>query len=212
MTVLLIALNVAVFLYEILLPDSLATEFVTKFALIPKHVNPQHAHHTSQIISALPSLFTAMFLHGGFLHLIGNMLYLWIFGDNVEERMGSLHFLAFYLACGLIATFAQVYTNPASMIPILGASGAIAGVLGAYIRLFPKARIAVLVPIFFFLRTIILPAWLVLGMWILLQVAEVQTMASHVKGDMGGIAYFAHLGGFVAGFFLMPLFTQKKRR
>jgi membrane associated rhomboid family serine protease len=149
-----------------------------------------------------------MFLHGGWFHIIGNMLYLWIFGDNVEERMGSIRFLLFYLFCGIVATFAQIYANFTSSIPILGASGAIAGVLAAYLRLFPKARIAVLVPIFYFLRVVILPAWLVLGLWILLQFAQVQVAPAK---ETGGVAYFAHIGGFLAGLLLMPLFVRRKR-
>jgi len=152
-----------------------------------------------------------MFLHAGLLHLIGNMLYLWIFGDNVEDRMGRIRFLLFYLLCGATATLAQIYSNFDSKIPALGASGAIAGILGAYIRFFPTARIVVLVPIFYFLRTVVMPAWLVLGGWVLLQVLQVQFTASSTSGG-GGVAYFAHLGGFVGGLLFAPLFTSRVGR
>lgn len=124
--------------------------------------------------------------------------------------MGSFRFLLFYLLCGVIATLAQIYANFSSTIPSLGASGAIAGVLAAYLRLFPRAKIAVLVPIFIFFRSVILPAWLVLGLWILLQVLEVEVQAGSA-GLRGGVAYFAHIGGFVAGLLFMPLFLKKGR-
>ncbi len=209
MTVLLIAVNVAVFIHQIFLPAGLETRFIYQYAVIPLEFRLGHNISLSPGFFPIFSIFTAMFLHGGWFHLIGNMLYLWIFGDNVEERMGSFRFLLFYLLCGVIATFAQIYANFHSTIPSLGASGAIAGVLAAYLRLFPRARVAVLVPIFVFLRSVILPAWLVLGLWILLQILEVQTQPI---GQAGGVAYFAHIGGFVAGLLFMPLFLKKGSR
>jgi membrane associated rhomboid family serine protease len=138
-----------------------------------------------------------MFLHGGWLHLLGNMLYLWIFGDNVEDRFGSLKFLVFYLVCGLVATFAQLAVNTESNIPNVGASGAIAGVLGAYILLFPQGRVRVL-----FGRAIVpMPAIVVIGLWVVLQfINGVGSIASTAQtGESGGVAYMAHIGGFVAG-------------
>jgi membrane associated rhomboid family serine protease len=207
-TVLLIAANVAVFLYEVFLPAPMSERFVYRFAVIPLEFKIGGNISLSPGLPPIVSVFTAMFLHGGWFHVIGNMLYLWIFGDNVEDRMGPVRFLLFYLLCGIAATFAQIYGSFASKIPVLGASGAIAGVLAAYLRLFPKARIAVLVPIFYFFRVVVLPAWLILGLWVLLQVAEVQVNPAK---EAGGIAYFAHIGGFVAGLLFMPLFVRKRR-
>lgn len=207
-TVLLIAANVAVFLYEIFLPEGLATRFLYRYAVIPLEFKVGHNLAASPGLSPLYTVFTALFLHGGWLHLIGNMLYLWIFGDNIEERMGRVRFFLFYLLCGVVATFVQIYGSFDSKIPALGASGAIAGVLAAYLRLYPRAKIAVLIPIFILFRSVILPAWLVLGFWILLQVMEVQLAGSQ---PAGGVAYFAHIGGFVAGLLLMPLFVRRRR-
>lgn len=209
-TILLIALNVTAFLYQIFLPEPAATGFVYRFAVIPLEFRLGHNIELSPGLAPLLSIFTAMFLHGGWLHLIGNMLYLWIFGDNVEDRMGPVRFLIFYLLCGVIATLAQIYSDFRSDIPALGASGAIAGVLAAYLRLYPRAQVAVLVPVFYFLRSVLLPAWLVLGLWFLIQILE-----SHLPGNGaggGGVAYFAHIGGFVAGLLFMPLFTSKARK
>ena len=176
-------------------------DFIYKYAVVPHDLRGGRNAFT---------IFTAMFLHGGWMHIIGNMLYLWIFGENVESEMGKMRFLFFYLACGTIATLAQIYASFHSKIPQLGASGAIAGILAAHFRLFPKGKIAVLVPIFIFLRTFVIPAWLMIGFWVLLQVLEVNQSAA--TRETGGIAYFAHLGGFVAGFLLMPVFLGKKRK
>lgn len=209
-TVLLIAVNVALFFYTVFLPESLSTSFIYRYSVIPLEFKLGQNLSSSPGPFPLFSIFTALFLHGGWLHLIGNMLYLWIFGDNVEDRMGPVRFSFFYLLCGIVATLTQVYTSFDSEIPSLGASGAIAGVLACYLRLFPKARIAVLVPLFYFLRVAVLPAWLVLGFWIGLQVLQVQI--SPPGGETGGIAYFAHIGGFLAGLLLSPIFVKKRRR
>ncbi len=157
------------------------------------------------LVPPTASLFTAMFLHGGVLHLGGNMLYLWIFGNNVEEAMGHGRFIVFYLLCGLAAAFAQALPNPGSTIPMIGASGAIAGVLGAYLLLHPTARVLVLVPLGFIFYTIYLPAAVVLGIWFLLQIVS----SLGVSPEEGGVAWFAHIGGFVAGLLLIPLFRHK---
>ena len=206
-TILLIAVNVAVFLYQSFLPEQMETSFIYKYAVIPLELKLHQNLTFSPGLSPLYSVVTAMFLHGGWFHLGGNMLYLWIFGDNVEDRMGHFRFLVFYLLCGIIATFAQVFAIFNSTIPSLGASGAIAGVLAAYLRLFPRAKIAVLIPVFYFLRSIILPAWLVLGGWVLLQVLEARYMSQIPQTS--GVAYFAHEGGFMAGLLLTPLFCNK---
>jgi membrane associated rhomboid family serine protease len=186
----LIALNVAFFFLELNGGD----QFILRWAFVPRRflANPGGSFLT---------VFTSMFMHGGWVHLGGNMLYLWIFGDNVEDRFGHLKFLVFYLLCGIAATFAQMAFNSESNVPNLGASGAIAGVLGAYILLFPGARVRVLMG-----RSVVpVPALVVIGLWIVLQfVSGIGSIAN--TADTGGIAYMAHIGGFVAGFVLTLLF------
>ena len=150
-------------------------------------------------------LFTSMFLHGSWMHLLGNMWFLWLFGNNVEDSMGRLRFVAFYLIAGLAAALGQVLTNPSSAIPMVGASGAISGVMGGYLILFPQARVYTLVPIGFFITSIALPAWMMLGYWFLIQF--VSGLASF-GGDMGGVAFWAHVGGFVAGVALIKPFAR----
>lgn len=159
-------------------------------------------------VPAWVTLFTSMFLHGGWLHLLGNMLYLWIFGNNVEDAMGHGRFIIFYLLCGVLAALAQAVPNPASPIPMVGASGAISGVLGAYLLLYPHARVLVLIPLGFILTTWRVKAGWVLGFWFLLQLFS--TMAS--KSGGGGVAFGAHLGGFIAGMALISLFKYRTIR
>jgi membrane associated rhomboid family serine protease len=150
-------------------------------------------------------LFTSMFMHGSWLHLLGNMWFLWIFGNNVEDSMGRVRFIVFYLVCGLAAAFAQIVANPASVIPMVGASGAISGVMGAYLVLYPKVRVFAIVPLGFFLTSMALPAWVMLGYWFLIQfVSGLVSMG----GEMGGVAFWAHIGGFVAGVALVKLFAR----
>ncbi|MGH6959363.1 MAG: rhomboid family intramembrane serine protease, partial [Dongiaceae bacterium] len=148
------------------------------------------------------SIVTSMFMHGGWMHIIGNMLYLWIFGNNIEDRLGHVRFVLFYLLCGAAAALAQSVVNTHSEVPMIGASGAIAGVLGAYMVLFPRAHVLVLVPLGFFTQVMRLPALLVLGFWFVLQFIEGGLMA---PGEGGGVAYWAHIGGFVAGIALIFL-------
>jgi membrane associated rhomboid family serine protease len=169
-----------------------------------------HAYLPPEIALVPPAVtvVSSMFLHGGWLHLIGNMLYLWIFGDNIEDRMGHLRFLVFYLACGVAAVFAHAVPAPESVVPMVGASGAISGVLGAYLLLFPRARVLVLVPLGFVLQVIRLPAVWVLGLWFLVQLLS-SLMAP--EGE-GGVAFRAHLGGFVAGLLLAPVFLLGRAR
>src|SRR5438132_8830075 len=158
----------------------------------------------------ITTMFVSMFLHGGWLHLGGNMLYLWVFGDNVEDRLGHGRYLFFYLACGLIATVAHAMMNPTSRVPSIGASGAIAGVLGAYIVLFPKQRVTTLIPIFIFVTVREVPAIFLLGFWIVMQLFF---GAASMGGDLqrsGGVAYFAHIGGFVAGMILIMLLGGRR--
>ncbi len=148
-------------------------------------------------------LFTSMFLHGGWAHLLGNMWFLWIFGNNVEDSMGRLRFVAFYLLSGLGAAFAQVALDPSSIIPMVGASGAISGVMGAYVVLYPKVRVFTFVPLGFFFTTIALPAWVMLGYWMLLQ------LLGTLGGMRGGVAFGAHIGGFLVGALLVKLFARR---
>jgi len=190
----LIALNVLFFIVELTGGDA----FIMKWAFVPSRflANP---------VSDFLTLFTAMFMHAGWLHLGGNMLYLWIFGDNVEDRFGHIKFIIFYLICGLVATFAQLAFNIGSDVPNLGASGAIAGVLGAYILLFPKGSVRVLQGS----RVIQVSALIVIGIWIVLQFfSGIGSIVS--TAQTGGVAYMAHIGGFVAGFLLTFLFRGNR--
>ncbi len=158
------------------------------------------------------TMFVSMFLHGGLLHLGGNMLYLWIFGDNIEDRLGHVKYLLFYLACGILATLAHALANPASRIPSVGASGAIAGVLGAYLMLFPRAQVTTLIPIFMFITVRQIPAIFLLGLWFVLQLFTGAATMGGGMSDVGGVAYFAHVGGFVAGMLLIFLLGGKRPR
>ncbi|RRQ20967.1 rhomboid family intramembrane serine protease [Thiohalobacter thiocyanaticus] len=158
-----------------------------------------------QLIPAELTLFTSMFMHGGWMHIIGNMLYLWIFGNNVEDAMGHVRFIVFYLVCGLVAVLAHALPGPESTVPMIGASGAISGVLGAYLLLYPHARVLVAIPFGFIIQTFYLPAVAVLGLWFVIQLLSSATTA----GEGGGVAWGAHIGGFVAGMLLVPLFKQR---
>jgi membrane associated rhomboid family serine protease len=151
-------------------------------------------------------VLTSMFLHGGWAHILGNMWFLWLFGNNVEDSMGRGRFVVFYLLCGLGAALAQVVTNPGSIVPMVGASGAISGVMGAYIVLYPRVRVFTLVPLFVFVTTVALPAWVMLGYWMVLQIFGGLTAR---VGEGGGVAFWAHVGGFVAGIVLIKLFARR---
>jgi membrane associated rhomboid family serine protease len=193
----LIALNVLFFFVEL----GGGTAFIERWAFVP-------ARFVANPVGDSITLFTAMFMHAGWVHLGGNMLYLWIFGDNVEDRFGHVKFLIFYLVCGLAATFAQLAFNPESTIPNLGASGAVAGVLGAYILLFPQAGIKVLQR----RRVVQVPALIVIGLWFVLQLFSGIGSIAATTADTGGVAYMAHIGGFVAGFALTFLFRGSGRK
>jgi len=195
-TIVLVALNVLVFLGELALEaQGQFNQFIMTWGVIP-------AELTSEFLGESPTLFSAMFLHGGWAHLLGNMLYLWIFGDNIEDRLGSGRFLIFYLVAGLAATGVQVAINPESQVPNIGASGAIAGVLGGYLILFPRTRILTLV--FRFITEV--PAILVLGSWFVYQFFFGVASLSQIDMQIGGVAFFAHVGGFVAGMVLIKPF------
>ncbi|HOT91888.1 MAG TPA: rhomboid family intramembrane serine protease [Anaerolineae bacterium] len=199
----LIVVNTLVFFFEVLLGPR-ADLLAQMFGATPIHIMTGWTNPLT-----LVTLFTAMYLHGGWAHLIGNMLYLWIFGDNVEDRMGHGRFFVFYTLCGVLSGMAQVLAMPTSRVPAIGASGAIAGVLGAYLLLFPHARIRTLIPLFFFYTTIYLPAILVLGGWFLVQFLNGIASLS-VNVQVGGVAWWAHIGGFASGMLLMPIFRQKQ--
>ena len=199
-TVTLIALNVLVFLYELSLGDAVQ-EFSQYFGLVPAAFS-------------WAAVFTSMFVHGGILHVAGNMLYLWIFGDNVEDRMGHGRFLAFYLLCGIAAALGQTLTVPHSQIPMVGASGAVAGVMGAYFVLYPHSRIVTLLPIFIFWQIIEVPAIFFLGVWFLMQfLSGVGSIATATGGEpAGGVAFWAHVAGFAAGLIGVFIFRQPERQ
>jgi membrane associated rhomboid family serine protease len=203
----LIWVNVAVFLYEFSLGPHLE-EFFSLYAVVPRQIL------TGTSPEGLLPLLTSMFLHGGFLHLAGNMLFLWIFGDNVEDKLGHLRYLFFYLFCGLAASAAHVFVNQESMVPSVGASGAIAGVLGGYMLMFPQARVAALVFFFLFIDVIELPAVLYIGFWFVMQLFNGVASLPGAHLMQGGVAWWAHVGGFVAGFLFVKAFCagQPKRR
>lgn len=152
------------------------------------------------------NVFTSMFLHGSWLHILGNMWFLWIFGNNIEDSMGHLRFVAFYLICGVAAAMAQVIANPASTVPMVGASGAISGVMGGYLILYPRVRVYAIVPLGFFLTSIAMPAWVMLGYWFLIQIFSGMVSFSQ---EGGGVAFWAHAGGFIAGLVLIKLFARQ---
>lgn len=200
-TMLLIAVNVLVFLFQASLPSDAAVQaFVTSWGVVPRE------YASAQDLPPLigppywTTLLTSMFLHGGWGHLGGNMLFLWIFGDNIEHRVGHVRFVLFYLACGLLAGLVHILFNSDSMIPTVGASGAISGVLGGYLLLFPRNRVYVLT----YGGVATVPAMLMLGLWILMQLVS-QVGELGATADTGGVAYLAHIGGFVAGLVLAPL-------
>lgn len=202
--ILLIGVNVVFFLYELYLQQSGQLEAaIQTMALVPYNLT-----HSPSLDTVL-DLFRAMFMHGGWPHLIGNMLYLWIFGDNIEDVLGSIGFVLYYLACGVAASLLQVIAQPNSTVPMLGASGAIAGVLGGYLVLFPQARVMTLVPLGWYIRMQELPAIIVLGFWFVLQLFN--GLFSFGVEQMGGVAYFAHIGGFVAGLVLALLVRGRAR-
>jgi membrane associated rhomboid family serine protease len=195
-TYLLVLVNVIFFIVEL----ARGEDFIVQWSFVPQRFLDNPA-------GEFPTLFTSMFMHGGWFHIVGNMLYLWIFADNVEDNFGHYRFLAFYLVCGLAGTFAQMAVSPDSEIPSLGASGAIAGALGAYVLLFPRGRVKVLLG----LLVIPLPAFLVLGLWIFLQLfSGIGSIVS--PGDEGGVAYMAHIGGFAAGFILAFFLRRRRER
>jgi membrane associated rhomboid family serine protease len=206
MTILLIATNICISLYQWLAPGSLNEQLISAAGFIPARLTGLAA--ASPGLPPVLTLVTSQFLHGGVFHLGGNMLFLWIFGNNVEDEMGSIRFLAFYLLCGVFAGFVHYATGPASPVPAIGASGAISGVLGAYALMFPKARIHTLLILFLFITVVRIPAIIWVGLWLVIQL--VQGIASYGAGS--GVAWFAHIGGLLGGIVLLFFFRPKRPR
>ena len=203
-TLLLIILNCIIFFYQTTLGQAAEEHFMASFALIPKHF----FSYTGLMHNELPvsaTILTSMFLHGGFFHIAGNMLYLWIFGNNIEDAMGRMKFIIFYLVCGFVAAYAHAYMNSSSITPMIGASGAISGILGAYLLLYPRARVVTLFIIVFYIRTIPVPAMVVLLFWILLQFLN----ALGASNSAEGVAWYAHLAGFITGMILIGVFKRR---
>jgi membrane associated rhomboid family serine protease len=197
-TVTIILLNAATWLFEISMPPDVLQLFLTVYGVVPADFRPV-------------TLITSMFLHGGWMHVIGNMWYLWIFGDNVEDRLGHGRFIFFYLLCGIVAAFGQIAMDPTSELPTIGASGAIAGVMGAYFVLYPRSRVLTLIPFVFWWEIIELPALVLLGFWFLMQLFSAGAIAVTAHSAGGGVAFMAHVAGFVAGMLAVFVLKQRER-
>ena len=210
-TYFLIGLNLVIFLLEASLAPQSFKALLFQLGMIPANITAFLAGggHVGLMAAFLPAL-TSMFLHGSWMHVIGNMWFLWIFGDNIEDYLGHFKYLLFYLLSGLGAAFAQLILNPHSRVPTVGASGAIAGVLGAYFLLYPRAKVLIWFPIFFLFY---LPAWVTLGYWFAMQfVSGAATSIASYSETSGGVAFWAHVGGFVAGIVLIKIFPERPRR
>jgi membrane associated rhomboid family serine protease len=200
---LLIAANVVVFIFQ-WLAGPYEQSLVYEFALIP------YSFVSNLSFGDITDIFTSMFMHAGLAHVGGNMLYLWIFGDNVEDSMGHGRYLLFYLVGGVVASFTHILTNPGSQVPTVGASGAIAAVLGAYLVLYPQSKVLTIIPLGFFIRMTMIPASIVLGLWFVLQFFS--GVLSLGGPDVGGVAFWAHIGGFVAGVVMAKLFAKRRHQ
>jgi membrane associated rhomboid family serine protease len=206
---LLIVANALVFLYELQLGEPGLEKTLQRYAIVPVRLDLT-PHGFLADPASFATLVTSMFLHGGWLHVLGNLWTLGIFGDNVEDRMGKLRFLVFYLVCGVLAGAVHVYFNPGSAVPTIGASGAISGVMGAYFVMYPRARVITLIPLLFYPLFVELPAFVFLGVWFSAQLLS-GTAALSAAEEAGGIAFLAHVGGFVAGVLLHWLFLRPQR-
>ena len=196
-TTTIIVLNAITWLFEVSLPQDSLNQFIGTYGVVPAYFSP-------------PTLITSMFLHGSWMHVIGNMWYLWIFGDNVEDRVGHGRFIVFYLLCGTAAAIGQIVMDPTSTLPTIGASGAIAGVMGAYFVLYPQSRVLTLIPLIIFWEVIELPAYILLGFWFVMQLFSAGTIAVTASSHgSGGVAFAAHVAGFVVG--MAGVFVFKKR-
>jgi len=196
-TVTIIVLNALAWLFELTLPHEQLNDFLKAYGVVPAYL-------------AWPTLITSMFLHGSWSHVIGNMWYLWIFGDNVEDSLGHGRFIVFYLLCGIVAAFGQILIQPDSTLPTIGASGAIAGVMGAYFVLYPQSRVLTLLPLIIIWEIVELPAIVLLGFWFLMQLFSAGTIAMTASTGGGGVAFMAHVAGFLFG--VVAVFAFKKRQ
>jgi len=207
----LIALNILVYLFQSLLDPRSYELFAREFGVVPSHLGLFLSGSAKYPLAAVVvPFFTSMFLHAGWMHVLGNMWFLYIFGDNIEDYLGHFRYLLFYLMCGLLAMSTQVAIYPNSNLPTVGASGAIAGVLGAYFILYPRARVLT----WFFVFVFYIPAWIMLGYWFVLQfLSGAATLSIAQRGrDVGGVAFWAHIGGFVAGLVIVKVFPERQRR
>jgi membrane associated rhomboid family serine protease len=204
-TIGLIVINCLIFIWEVVSPVDI-TKAAYFYGAIPHNLI---SFETSQPIHPVISIFTSMFLHGGFFHIAGNMLYLWIFGNNIEDSLGHFRFLIFYLFSGIIAAYSHAITESQSMIPMIGASGAVSGIVGAYLLLFPHARVHTLVILGFFVQVVRIPAIFVIGFWIIIQL--INGILSKGLLNQGGVAWFAHIGGFLAGILTIKLWVNRKK-
>jgi membrane associated rhomboid family serine protease len=205
-TIGMILANGLIFFHQITLDSAASQHFIYQWGAIPYQITHGEVLRVTPSIPLPLTIFSSMFLHGGFLHIFGNMLYLWIFGNNIEDSLGHFRFFLFYLVCGLFAGVAQIVSGPDSPVPMIGASGAIAGVLGAYLILFPGARILTLVFIIIFVKVIRIPALIVLGFWFFIQFLGVG------GGADTNVAFLAHIGGFIAGLILVKIFQPPASR
>ena len=196
-TITIIILNAAAWLFEVSLDPETLNRFISVYGVVPAYFSA-------------PTLITSMFLHGGWMHIIGNMWYLWIFGDNVEDRFGHGRFIVFYLLCGIVASLGQVFIDPSSTLPTIGASGAIAGVMGAYFVLYPQSRVLTLIPLIIIWEVIELPAFVLLGFWFLLQLFSAGSIAVTASSHgSGGVAFAAHVAGFLVGMAGVLVFRKR---
>ena len=203
-TILIISLNLLVFVMQLLSGED-SRSIVYSYGAIPQNII---GFQSNQPIPASLTIFTSMFMHGGFFHIAWNMLYFWIFGNNIEERLGHIRFILFYLFCGVVAALSHILLSPNSNVPMIGASGAVSGMLGAYILLFPTSQVRTIVLLGFYVTVVRIPALIVIGIWAIIQV--VSGLLSQGNAGQGGIAFFAHVGGFVAGLFTIKLWQPRR--
>ena len=201
--------NIVVYVYQPA-SEQMIRSFYNTYGLIPNNFMQALQGDWQQSLSILQPLFTSLFVHGGFMHLAGNMLFLWVFGDNIEYAVGHINYIFFYIFCGIAATLTQVFIEPNSIIPIVGASGAISGVMGAYVLKYPKNQVTTIFIIFIFIKIIKMPAIYLLGFWFLFQV--LQGYFSLGQETLGGVAWFAHIGGFLSGIIFVNIFKKRPNR
>ncbi|WP_457680572.1 rhomboid family intramembrane serine protease [Thermovibrio sp.] len=208
-TILIVLACFAVYFYEVFLPPKLRELFINMFAVIPYEVIHGVDLPPPDPLTPYGNLLSYQYLHGSWMHIIGNMLFLWIFGDNVEDALGKVKYFLFYTFCGVVAAVIQSVVYPNSVIPLIGASGAISGILGAYAVFFPRAQIITLIFVFFIVDIVVIPAVIWIGIWFLIQFLSVLFSATHLS--MGGVAWFAHLGGFITGVILAKIYKTFKQ-